>query len=92
MFQPQFQTTNIFGFFYMTRVRTPHLQPGSATLNTASVQAYDPEPYLMDYACTKAAILSSFTRALAKQLAECQIRVNAVAPGPIWTPWEDRRW
>jgi NAD(P)-dependent dehydrogenase (short-subunit alcohol dehydrogenase family) len=77
--------TNIFGFFYLSRALVPHLQEGSAIINTASVQAYDPEPYLMDYACTKAAILS-FTRSLAKQLAERKIRVNAVAPGPIWTP------
>jgi NAD(P)-dependent dehydrogenase (short-subunit alcohol dehydrogenase family) len=77
--------TNIFGFFYMTKAVVPHLRQGSAIINTASVQAYDPAPYLMDYACTKAAILS-FTRSLAKELAEREIRVNAVAPGPIWTP------
>jgi NAD(P)-dependent dehydrogenase (short-subunit alcohol dehydrogenase family) len=77
--------TNIFGFFYMTRILAPHLKEGATIINTTSVQAYDPKPYLMDYACTKAAILS-FTRSLAKELAEKKIRVNAVAPGPIWTP------
>jgi NAD(P)-dependent dehydrogenase (short-subunit alcohol dehydrogenase family) len=77
--------TNIFGFFYMTRALVPHLHEGAVIINTASVQAYDPEPYLMDYACTKAAIVN-FTRSLAKQLITRQIRVNAVAPGPIWTP------
>jgi NAD(P)-dependent dehydrogenase (short-subunit alcohol dehydrogenase family) len=77
--------TNIFAFFYLTRALLPHLRPGAAIINTASVQAYDPDPYLMDYACTKAAIVN-FTRSLAKQLVDRQIRVNAVAPGPIWTP------
>jgi NAD(P)-dependent dehydrogenase (short-subunit alcohol dehydrogenase family) len=77
--------TNIFGFFYLTRVVVPHLKEGASIINTTSVQAYDPSYHLMDYACTKAAILN-FTRSLAKQLAPKKIRVNAVAPGPIWTP------
>jgi len=63
----------------------PHLQPGATIINTASVQAYDPSANLLDYAQTKAAIVA-FTKALAKQLADKGIRVNAVAPGPVWTP------
>lgn len=77
--------TNIFGMFYLTRAVLPHLKEGAAIVNTTSVQAYNPSPGLMHYACTKAAILN-FTRSLAKQLAPRKIRVNAVAPGPIWTP------
>lgn len=77
--------TNIFGFFYLTKASLAHLHEGDAIINTTSIQAYEPSPSLMDYACTKAAILN-FTRSLAKELAEKKIRVNAVAPGPIWTP------
>ncbi len=77
--------TNIFSFFYLTQAVLPHLAEGAAVINTTSIQAYEPSPGLMHYACTKAAILN-FTRSLAKELAEKKIRVNAVAPGPIWTP------
>lgn len=77
--------TNLYAMFWLTRAAVPHLQPGSVIINTGSVVAYDPPKALLDYAMTKAAIIS-FTRSLAKQLAEKGIRVNAVAPGPYWTP------
>jgi NAD(P)-dependent dehydrogenase (short-subunit alcohol dehydrogenase family) len=77
--------TNIFGYFYMTQAAIPHLQKGAAIVNTSSVTAYRGSPQLLDYASTKGAIVT-FTRALAAALTSKGIRVNGVAPGPIWTP------
>ena len=77
--------TNFFGYMFMTQAALPHLREGSAIVNTASITAYRGHPTLVDYASTKGAVVT-FTRALANQLAEQKIRVNAVAPGPIWTP------
>jgi NAD(P)-dependent dehydrogenase (short-subunit alcohol dehydrogenase family) len=77
--------TNILGMMWMTKAALPHLREGSAIVNTASITAYQGSPELVDYAATKGAIVA-FTRSLAKALTEKGIRVNAVAPGPIWTP------
>lgn len=77
--------TNFFGMFLLTRAALPHLREGSAIVNTTSVTAYRGSPGLIDYSATKGAIVA-FTRSLSKSLAERGIRVNAVAPGPIWTP------
>jgi NAD(P)-dependent dehydrogenase (short-subunit alcohol dehydrogenase family) len=77
--------TNIFGYIFMTQAALKHLKKGAAIVNTTSVTAYRGSPHLVDYASTKGAIVG-FTRSLSGQLAEKGIRVNAVAPGPIWTP------
>ena len=77
--------TNIIAMFHLCKAALEHLQPGSAIINTASEQAYKPSPELLAYAATKAAIVN-FTQNLGQQLIERGIRVNAVAPGPVWTP------
>jgi len=77
--------TNIFAQFYLAQAAVPHMEKGSAIINTSSVVAYQGHPLLMDYAATKGAIVA-FTRSLSSSLASKEIRVNAVAPGPIWTP------
>ena len=77
--------TNVFSLFWTCKAALPLLPPGATIVTTASIQATHPSPSLLDYAPTKAAILA-FTRAFAKQVAEKGIRVNCVAPGPVWTP------
>lgn len=76
--------TNVLAMFRLTRAALGHLAPGSSIINTTSIQAYQPSPTLLDYAATKAAI-NNFSKGLAEELAPNGIRVNAVAPGPIWT-------
>lgn len=77
--------TNIFGMFFLTKAAMKHLNEGSAIVNTTSVTAYKGNPQLIDYSSTKGAIVA-FTRSLSQSLVQKGIRVNAVAPGPIWTP------
>jgi NAD(P)-dependent dehydrogenase (short-subunit alcohol dehydrogenase family) len=76
---------NVFAFFYLSKAALAHMQPGSTIINTASVTAYKGSGHLVDYSATKGAIVT-FTRSLSQQLVDKGIRVNGVAPGPIWTP------
>ncbi len=77
--------TNLYALFWITKAAVPHLQPGASVINTASIQGYEPSEGLLDYALTKAGIVD-FSKALSKQMIEKGVRVNAVAPGPFWTP------
>jgi NAD(P)-dependent dehydrogenase (short-subunit alcohol dehydrogenase family) len=77
--------TNVYALFWLCRAALPHLKEGSSIVNTASIQAYDPSPQLIAYAATKSAIVS-FTKTLSKLAMKQGVRVNAVAPGPVWTP------
>jgi NAD(P)-dependent dehydrogenase (short-subunit alcohol dehydrogenase family) len=77
--------TNIFGYIYMAKAALPHLEPGDCIVNCGSITGIDGSPRLLDYSATKGAI-HAFTKSLAKNLAEQGIRVNCVAPGPVWTP------
>jgi NAD(P)-dependent dehydrogenase (short-subunit alcohol dehydrogenase family) len=87
--------TNLYSMMWIARTAIPHLKPGSSIISTSSIQSSDPSPQLIDYAMTKAAQVA-FTKALAQDLGPKGIRVNAVAPGPIWTPlipatsWPDK--
>ena len=77
--------TNVHAMFWLCRAALPRMSPGSVILNTASIQAYDPSPRLLAYAMTKAAIVN-FTKGLSQMAMKRSVRVNAVAPGPVWTP------
>ena len=77
--------TNVLSMFWLCKAAVPHMVPGAAIVNSASIQAYQPSPELLPYSTTKGAIVT-FTKGLAQELIEKGIRVNAVAPGPVWTP------
>lgn len=77
--------TNVLAMFHLVRYALPHMKEGSSIINVASIQAYQPKPSILDYASTKGAIVT-FTKGLAQELVERGIRVNCVAPGPVWTP------
>jgi NAD(P)-dependent dehydrogenase (short-subunit alcohol dehydrogenase family) len=77
--------TNVYALFWLCKAAVKHMKPGSTIINTASIQAYEPAPILLDYATTKSAI-NTFSKSLAQQVAAKGIRVNVVAPGPVWTP------
>jgi NAD(P)-dependent dehydrogenase (short-subunit alcohol dehydrogenase family) len=77
--------TNVYAMFYLCQAAIPKMPPGATIINTSSIQAFQPKPHLLHYAATKAAV-ANFTQGLSQELAERGIRVNAVAPGPIWTP------
>lgn len=77
--------TNVLALFWLCKAAVPHLQPGAAIINTASIEAYEPKPPLLHYAASKGAVVT-FTKGLALELTPTGVRVNAVAPGPVWTP------
>ena len=77
--------TNVYALFWLCKAAVPHIPRGGSIITTSSVQAYQPSPHLLDYATSKAAIVN-FTKGLGQQLASRGIRVNSVAPGPVWTP------
>ena len=83
--------TNVYALFWLCKAAVPYMPPGATIINTASIQSYDPSATLLDYASTKAAIVA-FTKALSSQVIKQGIRVNAVAPGPIWTVLQPTDW